>query len=161
MIDIINIIIISLLPGFEGRYAIIYGLLKGLDLSLVITISITCTITLSTLLTLFVSNIDSMLSKLALNNSSISKLVRRYLERVNRIRDRISVKIRKYGIAILILFIAIPIPGTGVWTGALLAYMLKLKTREMLISLILGGTLSIAVTSSLYFLGEEIIKILM
>ncbi len=161
MIDLVSVIVISLLPGFEGRYAVVYGLLKGLDPLLVTTVSMACTVILSVVLTLLVSTLDKMLNHLVLSNSSISKFVKYYLEHVNHVRNRINARIHKYGIFILVLFIAIPVPGTGVWTGALVAYLLKLRARQILISLISGGILSIIITASLYFFGKEVISILM
>ena len=39
-------------------------------------------------------------------------------------------KIDKYGIWGLLLFVAIPLPGTGGWTGALLASLLHLDKKK-------------------------------
>lgn len=39
-------------------------------------------------------------------------------------------KIDKYGVWGLLLFVAIPLPGTGGWTGALLASLLKLDKKK-------------------------------
>lgn len=39
-------------------------------------------------------------------------------------------KIDKYGIWGLLFFVAIPLPGTGAWTGALLASLLKLDKKK-------------------------------
>lgn len=39
-------------------------------------------------------------------------------------------KIDKYGIWGLLLFVAIPLPGTGAWTGALLASLLHLDRKK-------------------------------
>lgn len=47
-------------------------------------------------------------------------------ERTLKKRDKID----KYGIWGLLLFVAIPLPGTGGWTGALLASLLKLDKKK-------------------------------
>lgn len=39
-------------------------------------------------------------------------------------------KIDKYGIWGLLIFVAIPLPGTGAWTGALLASLLQLDKKK-------------------------------
>ena len=49
-----------------------------------------------------------------------------------------SEQIEKYGYLGLLLFVAIPLPGTGAWTGSLLATLLNLKTGKSLISIFLG-----------------------
>ena len=36
------------------------------------------------------------------------------------------------------IFVAIPLPGTGAWTGALIAITLNLKLKESLPAIILG-----------------------
>ncbi len=57
----------------------------------------------------------------------------RFFERfVNSITNRSMSKsgnIKRYGVWGLILFVAIPIPGTGVWTGSLIAAMLNMRFK--------------------------------
>lgn len=47
-------------------------------------------------------------------------------------------KIDKYGIWGLLLFVAIPLPGTGGWTGALLASLLHLDKKKSFLVISLG-----------------------
>jgi len=47
-------------------------------------------------------------------------------------------QIDKYGAFGLFLFVAIPLPGTGAWTGALLAALLKMKPLKAFICIALG-----------------------
>lgn len=47
-------------------------------------------------------------------------------------------KIDKYGIWGLLLFVAIPLPGTGGWTGALLASLLNLDKKKSFLVISLG-----------------------
>ena len=49
-----------------------------------------------------------------------------------------SDKIQKYGYFGLFLFVAIPLPGTGAWTGALLSVLLGLKKGKSLLAILLG-----------------------
>lgn len=49
-----------------------------------------------------------------------------------------SSQIEKYGYLGLMLFVAVPLPGTGAWTGALLATMFKLKPLKSLLFILLG-----------------------
>ena len=51
---------------------------------------------------------------------------------VNSITNRSMAKsgnIKKYGVWGLLLFVAIPIPGTGVWTGSIIAAMLNMRFK--------------------------------
>ena len=47
-------------------------------------------------------------------------------------------KIEKYAYVGLFLFVAIPIPGTGAWTGALVAAFLDMRLRSAVPSIFLG-----------------------
>lgn len=49
-----------------------------------------------------------------------------------------SAQIEKYGYWGLFLFVAIPLPGTGAWTGSLLAVLLGLKPRKSFLFILLG-----------------------
>ncbi|RLF68676.1 MAG: ligand-binding protein SH3 [Thermoplasmata archaeon] len=47
-------------------------------------------------------------------------------------------KMQVWGDVGLILFVAIPLPVTGAWTGALAAYLLKLERKKALLSIFVG-----------------------
>ncbi|MBQ6807692.1 MAG: small multi-drug export protein [Firmicutes bacterium] len=47
-------------------------------------------------------------------------------------------KVRRYGMLGLTLLVAVPLPGTGVWTGALVAALLNLRFRSALLAITLG-----------------------
>ena len=61
-------------------------------------------------------------------------------------------KITKYATWGLFLFVAIPLPGTGAWTGALVASLLDMKRSKALIS-IFAGVLAAATLVSLICYG--------
>lgn len=61
-------------------------------------------------------------------------------------------QIEKYGYWGLFLFVAVPLPGTGVWTGAIIAGILQMKVWESFLVILLGmsisGLISLLFTSS-------------
>ena len=63
------------------------------------------------------------------------RLFRWYLERVT---GRYGPAVRRYGTLALVPVVAVPLPGTGAWTGALLAWALRLPPRRALPALALG-----------------------
>lgn len=63
-----------------------------------------------------------------------------------------SEKVQKYASLGLFLFVAIPLPGTGAWTGALVAALMRMKMKYALPS-ILGGVLAAGVIMSLASYG--------
>ena len=56
-------------------------------------------------------------------------------------------QIDKYGYLGLILFVGIPLPGTGAWTGSLLAVMLGLDRKKSFICIILGVLIASVIMS--------------
>lgn len=62
-----------------------------------------------------------------------------------------SDQIRKYGRWGLLLFVGIPLPGTGAWTGALIATLLRMKKRESLPFIFLGVMMAGLIMSLLAF----------
>ena len=46
--------------------------------------------------------------------------------------------IEKYGFFGLVLFVGIPLPGTGAWTGSLIASVLEMDRRKSFIAIIIG-----------------------
>lgn len=50
--------------------------------------------------------------------------------------------IRKYGVWALILIVAIPLPGTGVWSGSLIAALMGLRFKWAFPAILLGNVLA-------------------
>lgn len=61
---------------------------------------------------------------------------------VSRLTDRSklnSQKIEKYGVLGLILIVAIPLPGTGVWSGSLAAGLMNIRFKWAFPAILLGN----------------------
>ena len=70
-----------------------------------------------------------------------------WLERRAHLKGRI---VRKYRLAGLVVLVGIPLPGTGAWTGALVASLLDIRLRNalpaVLLGLVIAGGITTAVT---------------
>ncbi|GAF72023.1 unnamed protein product [marine sediment metagenome] len=71
---------------------------------------------------------------------------------LNHTRQRAEL-IEKYGRLGLVLFVAIPLPVTGAWTGSIAAYLLGMKFRDALLPICLGVLISGIVVTVLCLLG--------
>ena len=71
----------------------------------------------------------------------------RWLEQRTHIKGRL---VRKYRLPGLIILVGIPLPGTGAWTGALVAALLDIRLRSAIpaifAGLIIAGAITTAVT---------------
>ena len=74
----------------------------------------------------------------------------RTLDRLfERTRRRARWSIDRYGPAFLLVFVAIPFPTTGAWTGALIAYLFDLKRGQSFVVILLGVVVAGAVVAAL------------
>lgn len=69
-------------------------------------------------------------------------------------RSRADAKIKRYEHLGLLVFVAIPLPFTGAWTGALIAYLFGLKFSKSLITILVGVIIAAAITISLTLTGK-------
>ena len=87
----------------------------------------------------------------------IFMLMRKYMPRLNGLVDKMEKKahlkgqkVQKYQYLGLWLFVAIPLPGTGAWTGSLAAAFLDMRLKRALPAVILGvltaGCIMLALT---------------
>jgi uncharacterized membrane protein len=58
-----------------------------------------------------------------------------------------SEKVRRYEALGLMMFVAIPLPVTGAWTGAAVAFVLGIKTRDAFLSIAAGVMIAGAIMS--------------
>ena len=71
-----------------------------------------------------------LLKKNSMIASLINKLEAKSLSKAD--------KIKKYRLWGLFLFVAIPLPGTGAWTGALIADLLDIRIRDAMLTISVG-----------------------
>ena len=68
------------------------------------------------------------------------KLFRKISNWLNEKAEKRSDKVTKYSTLGLLIFVAIPLPGTGAWTGALIAALMEMRFKKAFFS-ILGGVI--------------------
>lgn len=123
------VFIISMIPILELRGSLIAaGFLKMNFLSTYILAVIGNMLPIPFIL-IFIDKIFVWLKKTPLKNA-VEKLENRAISK--------SDIIKKYGKFGLFLFVAIPIPGTGAWTGSLVAVMLRMKFKDSILPIFLG-----------------------
>ena len=67
-----------------------------------------------------------------------TKLFRPMVEKLEKKSMGKSEKIKKYEFIGLLLFVGIPLPGTGAWTGSLIASLLDIKFSKAMIAIACG-----------------------
>jgi uncharacterized membrane protein len=77
---------------------------------------------------------------------------------VEKTRKKIHAGVEKYGEYFLIIFIGIPLPGSGVYSGALGAYLLGMSFRKFIIANIFGVLIAAAAVTIAVLSGSEALK---
>lgn len=125
--------LISMVPVLELRGAIPIGVAHGLDYRAAIAVSIVGNLVPVPFIVLFIRKIFAWLrTKSERLNAFVTRMEQRALKKSDTVR-----RARFWG---LFLFVAIPLPGTGAWTGTLAASILDMKFKDVLIAC-MGGVL--------------------
>ncbi|MCE4626228.1 MAG: small multi-drug export protein [Desulfurococcales archaeon] len=138
-------LLISLLPVIEPRYALVIGVtVYGMSVLNAFILSIIGLIFLSIILASAVEKILESGKHGLLSRVSLVRRLVLWIEESSL--GRASPLIERYGWVGLVLFIAIPLPLTGVYTGTIAGLLLGIKRKKLLYALLLGGFISILIT---------------
>ena len=114
---------LSAVPIIELRFAVPWGIANGLPLLPVLVVSIIGNMLPVPFIILFTRNVFGWMKK---KSERLGSLAEKLEERANAKKDLI-VKYEMWG---LFLLVAIPLPGTGAWTGALVAALFDLRIKN-------------------------------
>ncbi len=77
-----------------------------------------------------------------------SDLARRFFEWLfERTRMKLEEKVDKYGVWALALFVAVPLPVTGAWTGTVAAFVFGLSRKKAMAAILAGLFISAAIVT--------------
>ena len=125
----LTVFLLSLLPIIELRGGILAAKLLDLDMVRAFLICLVGTLLPTPFILLFINKIFGWM-----RNTRFVKLVDR-LEAKGRSKFD---KINRYKTVGLMIFVAIPLPGTGAWTGSLAAALMKMDFKSAMVSVALG-----------------------
>jgi uncharacterized membrane protein len=127
------VVFISMLPFVELRGSIPVAIgVYGMDPVYAFVISVIGNLIPVPFILLLLGKVEKWLS------SRYKRWDRLFKWLFKRTRDRASDSIQKYEMIGLALYVAIPLPVTGAWTGALIAYVFNLDLKRSFISITAG-----------------------
>ncbi|MBO8183416.1 MAG: small multi-drug export protein [Archaeoglobus sp.] len=142
--ELLSVVIVSAMPISELRGGIPLALYYGIPPLEAYLICVLANALPIPFLLIFLERIGKLLDRF----NPTSQVYRYFVERSERKRGIID----RYGYPGLAIFVAIPLPITGAWTGSLLAFLLGLKTVKSF-SFIFIGILIAGLIVSLASLG--------
>ena len=123
--------ILSMMPIGELRVGLPYGIALGLEYPLALVAALLGNMIPVPFIIVYIKRIFVWMRRhMPVFDSFITKM-----------ENKANLKgetVEKYGPAGLLLFVAIPLPGTGAWTGALIAALLDMKTEKAVPYIMLG-----------------------
>ena len=128
----ILVFIISLMPILELRGGLLAAALLNLDPVKSYIISIIGNVLPIPFILLLITKILSWMRKSKIN--FLNKIANWLDEKVEKHKGQIE----KFGYLGVILFVGIPLPGTGAWTGALIASVLEMDRKKTFLSILAG-----------------------
>ena len=123
------VFIVSLLPILELRGGILVGFLLGMDLLPSFIIAFIGNIIPVPFILMFIKFIFKKLKKTRMKG---------FIEKIENKAMSKSDQIQKYAYLGLFLFVGIPLPGTGAWTGSLIAALLEMDNKKSFGIIVLG-----------------------
>jgi len=139
----ILIFIVSLLPIIELRGGLIAASILEVEFIKAFIICFIGNILPVPFILLLIEKIFDFMKKWKFTKKIVTKIEKKALSK--------SDQINKYGYLGLLLFVGIPLPGTGAWTGTLLAVLLKLNRKKSFIAISLGVLLAGIIMSILSY----------
>lgn len=140
-----QVFLVSMIPVLELRAAIPLGVASGLPLWSVIIVAVIGNMLPVPFILLFLKKIFVLLRK-------YSKLGARVVTWLEERAAKKGEKLYRSVVVGLFLLVAIPLPGTGAWTGALVARVFDIRAR-VAVPAIAAGVAAAAVITSLITYG--------
>lgn len=128
----ILVFVISLMPILELRGGLLAATLLGVEPLTGYLVSIIGNFIPVPFILLFINKILEWMGKS--NVKWINKIYKWIHKKANKNKG----KIEKYGYIGLLIFVGVPLPGTGAWTGSLVASLLGLNRKKSFIYILCG-----------------------
>jgi len=144
-----QIFFFSMIPWFEARYVIPFAIGSGWQWWQAMPLAVAGNMLPVPFILLFFRFVEKFLRKY--------KSWSRFMDWLfSKTRKRADVKIKRYEHVGLLLFVALPLPFTGAWTGSLIAYLFDLKFGRSLVTIFIGVVIATSIMVVLVLTGQSI-----
>ena len=139
--------LMAMVPVVELRGAIPYGVIAGLSVPEAFILAVLGNLAPIPFLVVFTRKVFEWLRT---KSEGLDRIVRKLEAKADKNKELVE----KYEFFGLMLLVAIPLPGTGAWTGALVAAMMNMRLKRAMPAITVGVIVAgIIVTSLTYGAG--------
>lgn len=140
----ISTCLISMLPIVELRGGLPYGIACELPYMMALSAAVLGNLFPVPLIMIYIRSIFEWLRRYSFRlDRMVSKLERRA-----HLKGRL---VTRYNVIGLCLLVAIPLPGTGAWTGALVAALLDIRLKRAIPAIIIGVWIAAAIMTAVTY----------
>lgn len=154
MNDIIYTIILSMMPIAELRGGIPYALANGIDPVTAYLVSVTANILAFPIVYFFMGFFHGLFSKMEWYLNLFDKIVL-------RTRAKVGDNLEKWGFWGLMIFVMIPLPVTGAYTGSFAAWVFGIEKRKGFLAVTMGVLIAGLIVSAIFLSGAELFSFLL
>jgi len=131
-------IILTVLPITELRAGLPIAILYATEQQIPIWLIFSLIVLLNILVIFFVFYFLDNLHHISLRIKPYRKFFEKYVAKFQKRVDKFEKKYETLGFLALVLFVAVPLPGTGAWTGCLLSWITDLNRKRSILAISLG-----------------------
>ena len=149
MKDILLTFLVAMVPVVELRGAIPFGVVRGLNLWTAIIASMLGNLIPVPFIILFIRKIFAWMRA---HMPKLDGLVIRMEKKAEKNRAAVE----KYAFWGRVILVAIPLPGTGAWTGALVAAMMEMRLKRAFPAIAIGVAIAGVIVSVITYGAQAI-----
>ncbi len=138
--NIVMTMLISMVPVLELRAGIPAGVIAGLDIKTAVIAAVIGNLIPIPFIIVFIRRIFNWMKG---RNEWLAGIATKFEKKAEKNKE----KVLRYEFWGLMLFVAIPLPGTGAWTGALIAAMLDMQLKRAVPSIAVGVLVAAIIVS--------------
>ncbi len=131
-------VLLTIMPVTELRAGLPIAILYATEHNIPVWLIFSLIVLLNIFVIFFVFYFLDNLHHIFLRTNFYKKLFEKYIERFQKKVDRFEKRYETLGFFALILFVAVPLPGTGAWTGCLLSWLLDLNRKKSILAISIG-----------------------
>lgn len=146
--DIITAMLWSISPFGEAKVGIPYALLNNVNYYVTFTVCFAANVMVFPVMQFFLNNINKYLLKYRFYKKSAIFVARKAKVGAGK-------NVQKYGFYGLLLFVMVPIPGTGVYAGTIAAWILGLERKRAFVAITIGIYLSCVIVWTITVLSLQ------
>lgn len=142
--NIVMTFLIAMVPVLELRAAIPAGVIAGLPIPIALIVSVIGNLLPIPFIILFIRKIFKFMQS---KSERLARIVKHFEDKAESKKEQVL----KYEFWGLMIFVAIPLPGTGAWTGALIAAMLDMQLKRAFPSIAMGVLIAACIVTILTY----------